>query len=112
MSLKTVRIVTIPKRIGTRALHFDITRKGSTTLGEFQRLVYVERPAKPPLVYFDLPTGIAALPSSCRTKESGWKTIITGCGGGDCGYKCDRYAWQERTCLLFPDESSNPRPPA
>ncbi|HEY0143793.1 MAG TPA: hypothetical protein VGF48_23095 [Thermoanaerobaculia bacterium] len=101
VNLKTVRVVTVPKKIGTSALHFDITRKGSATLGEFQRLVYVERAAKPPLVYFDLLTGIAALPSFCITKESGWKTIITVCGGGDCGRECDRYALQERSCVLL-----------
>jgi|GEM_PF-3284890 len=101
VNLKTVRVVTIPTEIGTLALHFDITRKGSTKLGEFQRLVYIERPAKPPLVYFDRLTGIAAAAFNfCKTKETGWKTTRTGCGGGDCGRECDRYAWQERTCLL------------
>jgi hypothetical protein len=101
VNLKTVRVVPAPKNAGTIALHFDITRKGSSKFGEYKRLVYVEREGKPPVVYFQEISGIRPIGVSFCGGDKGWETTMQVCGLPVCSaVQCARYNVQQRTCTV------------
>jgi len=53
VDLKSGRLMTSPTAPNSSEIAFRVTAKGTSTPGEYAKLVYMEQPGGPPLVFFD-----------------------------------------------------------